>query len=110
MQGVAYLGNKHELGFVTSAVISVMNVVGFLLLIGFLTRFVTLAGVLVAVGCTFSRFPGSNIGPLVTPMTAALSAVIAVAVICMGPGAFSLDARLFGRRELIIPTSSRKIR
>jgi hypothetical protein len=36
-------------------------------------------------------------------MTAVLSAVIAVAVICLGAGALSLDARLFGRREIIIP-------
>jgi hypothetical protein len=41
-------------------------------------------------------------------MTTALSAVIALAVICLGPGALSLDARLFGRREIIIPTSFRK--
>jgi hypothetical protein len=26
-----------------------------------------------------------------------------VAVIVLGPGAFSVDARLFGRREIIIP-------
>jgi hypothetical protein len=28
---------------------------------------------------------------------------MAVAVALMGPGAFSLDARLFGRREIVIP-------
>jgi len=31
-----------------------------------------------------------------------------VALVCLGPGAFSLDARLFGRRELIIPSPSQK--
>jgi hypothetical protein len=34
--------------------------------------------------------------------------VIAVAIMCMGAGAFSLDARLFGRREIVIPPSSQK--
>jgi uncharacterized membrane protein YphA (DoxX/SURF4 family) len=30
-------------------------------------------------------------------------AVISVALVLLGPGAVSLDARLFGRREIIIP-------
>ncbi len=29
--------------------------------------------------------------------------VISISIILLGPGAFSLDARLFGRREIIIP-------
>jgi hypothetical protein len=29
--------------------------------------------------------------------------VIAVALCLLGPGAFSLDARWFGRREVVIP-------
>src|SRR6266480_3772609 len=72
-QGVAYFGDKRDLGVLMLAMVSVMIAVGFLLMIGFLTRPVGL-----------------------------LSAVIAVAVICLGAGALSLDARLFGRREIII--------
>jgi uncharacterized membrane protein YphA (DoxX/SURF4 family) len=30
---------------------------------------------------------------------------ISIALVLLGPGAFSLDARLFGRREIIIPRS-----
>jgi uncharacterized membrane protein YphA (DoxX/SURF4 family) len=41
-------------------------------------------------------------------LTTALATVIVVALVCLGPGAFSLDARLFGRREIIIPSSSPK--
>jgi uncharacterized membrane protein YphA (DoxX/SURF4 family) len=33
--------------------------------------------------------------------------VISIAITLLGPGAFSLDARLFGRREIIIPEASR---
>ena len=32
-------------------------------------------------------------------------AIICIALALLGPGAFSVDARLFGRREIIIPDS-----
>jgi hypothetical protein len=38
-----------------------------------------------------------------TRTTATLALVIAAAVVCLGSGAFSVDSRLFGRREVIIP-------
>ncbi|HVN21409.1 MAG TPA: hypothetical protein VMU05_21665 [Dongiaceae bacterium] len=34
-------------------------------------------------------------------------AVIAIALLCLGPGAYSLDARRHGRREIIIPARNR---
>jgi hypothetical protein len=45
--------------------------------------------------------PGANnhISGLAAFNLAAMSA----ALVLLGPGAFSLDARLFGRREIIIP-------
>jgi hypothetical protein len=35
-------------------------------------------------------------------LTIAFLAVVAAAIIPLGPGAFSFDARLFGRREIVI--------
>ena len=32
--------------------------------------------------------------------------VLSVAIALLGPGAFSLDARMFGRREITIPSNS----
>ena len=32
--------------------------------------------------------------------------IMTVAIVFLGPGAFSLDARLFGRREIIIPQAA----
>jgi hypothetical protein len=34
-------------------------------------------------------------------------AIVAIAVAFLGPGAYSVDARLFGRREIIIPPPTR---
>ena len=33
--------------------------------------------------------------------------ILAIAVALLGPGAFSLDARMFGRREILVPHTSR---
>jgi uncharacterized membrane protein YphA (DoxX/SURF4 family) len=106
-QDISYLSNRHEPGFSGLAVFAVAGAVGFLLLIGFLTRFVALAAAMAGGMGVFSWFPVFN-GSVVTPTVAALSAVIALAVMCLGPGALSLDARLFGRREIVIPPSSPK--
>ncbi len=54
-------------------------------------------------GCHLSWFPRSGVGVLEGHTAAALAMVIAAAVVCLGPGAFSLDARLFGWREIILP-------
>jgi len=37
----------------------------------------------------------------------ALLAVMALTVALLGPGAYSVDARLFGRREIVVPRSAR---
>ena len=37
-------------------------------------------------------------------------AAMSAALVLLGPGAFSLDARLFGRREIIIPEGGRSLR
>ena len=39
----------------------------------------------------------------ISALTAFNLAAISAALVLLGPGAFSLDARLFGRREIIIP-------
>jgi len=76
---------------------------GALLLTGYLTRLAAIVAVLAGTGSLCSWFAGPNLDLFDSKMTAVLATVIAAAVICLGPGAFSLDGRLFGRREIIIP-------
>ena len=81
-------------------------VAGAALLIGALTP---IAGILssvgaIAIGFSFLSAPNPNLFD--QKLTAVLAAIIAAAIVFLGPGAFSLDARLFGRREIIIPPRS----
>jgi uncharacterized membrane protein YphA (DoxX/SURF4 family) len=80
-----------------------MVAVGFLVLIGCLTRSAAAVAAVVSVLILFPWFPGPRVGLFETPATAILTAVLAVALVCLGPGAFSLDARWFGQREVVIP-------
>ena len=76
---------------------------GGLILVGFLTP---LAGVLMVLGLLselLSLLPASS--PDIFDSKSALIFALAMllAIIGTGPGRFSLDARVFGRREIIIP-------
>lgn len=76
---------------------------GLLLLAGFLTPLVcSLLCVLVgSTGAGWIGPPPDNLFDKVLPT--ALTAVIAISVTILGPGGYSVDSRLFGRREIIIP-------
>ncbi len=79
---------------------------GTLLLIGFLTPIAGTLAALAAIGVAFSWFPAPAVNLFDAILPTAL-VVVAVAIVLLGPGALSLDARLFGRREIIIPHQSR---
>ena len=76
---------------------------GVLLLIGFLTP---VAGGIVglgALGIWLSRLPLSATTLFDSSVAVVFGATILFAIVILGPGAFSVDARVFGRREIIIP-------
>ncbi len=99
VQATRLFDDAQESGWLR-AVAGLTAAVGILLLVGVLTRFAAAAA---AVASGLSWFPRSGVVVLEGHMTAALAMVIAAAVVCLGPGAFSLDARWFGRREIILP-------
>lgn len=75
---------------------------GALLLAGFLTPIAGIVG-LAVIGVGLSLLPAPTPTLFDTRPAIVFAVTMLVAVVLLGPGAFSLDARVFGRREIIIP-------
>jgi uncharacterized membrane protein YphA (DoxX/SURF4 family) len=110
VQGGLYLTEPGTLTFGTGTVGSVAIASGALLLSGFLTP---VAGVLVGLGTlsiALGGLPAAARNLFDAPLPAVFAVIMSATVALLGPGAFSVDARLFGRREIIIPPVSRSPR
>ncbi len=100
--GGSYLVHAPQAGGWSLAIGLVAAASGASLLIGFLTPLGVLAG-LVAIGLALV-WPSPACRALANGKLAGLLlGVFTAAVALLGPGAISVDARLFGRREISIP-------
>lgn len=79
---------------------------GLALLAGFLTPIVSIVALIIVAGTGLSWFPAFNGGVIAGNHLSFDVAVMAAAVALLGPGAFSVDALMFGRRKIIIPPAS----
>ncbi len=76
---------------------------GILLLVGFLTP---IAGAVVGfggLGVALSLLPACPLSVFDSKGAIVFAVAMLFGIVVLGPGAFSLDARVFGRREIIIP-------
>jgi len=76
---------------------------GAALLIGFPTPLAALLAELISIGIALSWLPPSVPDVFGGAPATIFMIVMAAAVFFLGPGAYSLDARWFGRREIVIP-------
>ena len=101
--GAGCLTDRSTSTWGTWAVGVMSALVGALLLIGLVTP---LAGTLAAVGSAgilLSWLPSPAPSLPCAGVAAVLTVVVAAAIALLGPGAISVDAALFGRREITIP-------
>ncbi len=78
---------------------------GAFLLVGLMTPFVAVlvAAGGIAAGLSWIPLAGQALSDSYPAILNLI--VLAIAIALLGPGAFSLDARMFGRREITIPSS-----
>jgi uncharacterized membrane protein YphA (DoxX/SURF4 family) len=105
VQGAAYIPELDKLHIGLSIACALTLGTGIALLVGLLTRFFGGLAVAVYIALTLAWWPAPSYNfffgnPLAFD-------VITMAAVCtlLGPGAYSLDARLFGRRRIVFPQS-----
>jgi uncharacterized membrane protein YphA (DoxX/SURF4 family) len=101
VHGASCLAGEASLG--TSVVAVTAALTAGLLLIGLVTPFAGALAAVLGIGLAMAWLPAPTPNAFEVPLTAAVVVSAATAIALLGPGAFSMDAALFGRREIPIP-------
>ena len=107
IQGAAYLNDWRNLRFDTLIAVTLDLVGGGSLLAGILTPITSLLVVMGTIGYALSWLPAPSANLLACKLAVIDVIAIATSIAFLGPGAYSLDALFFGRREIFIPSSKR---
>jgi len=105
--GILCLLSPERMTLVLSVASALLLLSGVCLLIGFLTPILSLLACLECLGIAFSWFPTQMMNSFDSKLALVPIIAISLAIALLGPGAFSLDARLFGWKEIVIPPASR---
>ena len=105
--GQGYLCLVHLCNWASLAKAVVLLPFGLCVLAGFITPISSLLVALGILAGSTSWFASPATKSLDCNAASFEAVVISLALAMMGPGSFSIDARLFGRREILIPPRSR---
>lgn len=103
VHGAACLTHRNAATWGTWAVGVMAILTGALLLLGLMTPLAGVVGAIGGAGVALSWFPSPTPATLGAGVAGVLLVVVMVAIALLGPGAISVDAALFGRREITIP-------
>jgi uncharacterized membrane protein YphA (DoxX/SURF4 family) len=103
VQGGIHLTAVAHLTLGACVIASLAIASGAAVLIGFLTP---LTGVALSVSIALFWFTSTASGLFLDKIAALFVIADAIAIALLGPGAFSVDALIFGRREVLIPHES----
>jgi uncharacterized membrane protein YphA (DoxX/SURF4 family) len=101
--GVIHFMAWQDASVLILTVAALSSICGLLLLFGLFNRLACGLGVLINLGTALGLIHVPVVDVLSVKVSAVFTAVTAVALLCLGPGAYSLDARRRGHREIIIP-------
>ena len=107
VQGVSYLSDWSSLKFDTAVAAALALSGGVCFLAGILTPLTSLLVVSGTIAYALAWIPAPTANLLDSKLAILNVLTTATAILFLGPGAFSLDARLFGRREIFIPHATR---
>ena len=92
VQTLTYIASA-KLNLLSWLVVALILIIASCLLVGFMTPVVTIViGLSAAALVLFSSYDSESLNVI----------VLTTAIALLGPGAFSIDARMFGRREILI--------
>jgi uncharacterized membrane protein YphA (DoxX/SURF4 family) len=107
IQGICIF-TTHPGAPLTLKIVCVVSIsVSLVLVLGLLTPIAGSIATLCYLINGFEIFISTGTGRFENALVALQLTAMSVILVLLGPGAYSLDARLFGRREIIIPDSRR---